>query len=491
MGVRMRRWILGGVLLILAVPAFGQFDTNGPAFNGARSVVDLPTSQHMRNTGGTDGLGLCVPTSIQHSARWHGLYELEGYRAYTERLPGGSYPSKVDATLKAFANSKGIRVPEYIQHTGGDDGFLDLAIRTGRCPGVTYGGKDGFYRSGIYHMVNLAHLDSDRAAIIDNNRPGYWVWMSRRDFLYRWRDMDGGWAVVFLGPPPPPYSSVPTSLRRCQCEPCECSDCPCGPKFGQCINGQCPTVSRPSPVTVTDGWERVQFADGEVVHKLFRGGRLIGVQAVDGWHPASGAGWTVQAVGSPPEQPPGDWPTGVVPNRVHDHPSYSLNGKPCSREEALARLGGLTDDSDRWNLAAVGDASFLARVRTDAAKLPEAVRGKLHIQTLPPDVWQVPTLRLGSGVTLRKPAVNRIGGEVGFVPAVDYSPDRLAALLSMPGGPVPSNHPTPTPTPDPVKPIDPTPEPKPEPVPMPDDGTRGLGWIVLLAGVLYLLFRKR
>src|SRR6185437_9808487 len=108
----------------------------------------------------------------------------------------------------------------------GDDTFLDLAIHTGRCPAVTYDGRDNFYRGSVAHMVTLAHIDQQRAAIIDNNRPGEWLWMSRADFLSRWRGMGGGWAVVFLGPPPTPYNAAPQEFAAAGA--CVCGDdCKC------------------------------------------------------------------------------------------------------------------------------------------------------------------------------------------------------------------------------------------------------------------------
>ena len=96
----------------------------------------------------------------------------------------------------------------YVQHTGGDESFLELALKTGRMPGVTYAGRDNRYSGPIAHMVNLVYLDADQAAILDNNYPEKLLWMSRKEFLTRWRDQGGGWAVVLLTPPasPPPYN---------------------------------------------------------------------------------------------------------------------------------------------------------------------------------------------------------------------------------------------------------------------------------------------
>src|SRR6266545_2416336 len=65
---------------------------------GVRASIDLPASQHMRNTGGMGrggpgtGLGLCVFTSITHSARWANIVDLEGFRKWMESKPGGGYP---------------------------------------------------------------------------------------------------------------------------------------------------------------------------------------------------------------------------------------------------------------------------------------------------------------------------------------------------------------------------------------------------------------
>ena len=93
---------------------------------------------------------------------------------------------------------------EYVQHTGGDEEFLRLALKTQRMPGRTYAGRDSRYNGPIAHMVNLVYLDDTSAAILDNNFPDKPLWMTRKEFLDRWRDHGGGWAVVLLNSPPPP-----------------------------------------------------------------------------------------------------------------------------------------------------------------------------------------------------------------------------------------------------------------------------------------------
>ena len=101
----------------------------------------------------------------------------------------------------------------YAQHTGGDASWLELVLKTGRYPGVTYDGRDSRYRGRIAHMVNLAYLDGRQAAILDNNYVDEYLWMHRDDFLDRWRGNGGGWGVALLGPPPLPRQRSRKSSR--------------------------------------------------------------------------------------------------------------------------------------------------------------------------------------------------------------------------------------------------------------------------------------
>jgi hypothetical protein len=350
---------------------------------------------------------LCVYTSVWHSAQWQNVAVLDGYRRWMERRPGGGYPSKVDQTLAAYCRELGRPVPGYVQHTGGDDTFLDLAIRTDRCPAVTYDGRDDFYRGPVAHMVNLAHLDRDRAAILDNNRPGSWVWMSRADFLARWRGTGGGWAIVLLEAPPPPYTSAPAA------EPV---------LVGQCGPDGCRVDPAPIGSAPSEAHEWGRFPDGR-------------------W------GWRLKPASPVP-------PGGVVPERVHDHPEYSICGRPATRAEAHAAVaaGNLADDTDHWHLTAVGDAALCDRVRADVAALPAEVRSKIHLQCYQPDAWPVAQFGLPAGVSLRAPSPGRVAPQLGACGAAEYlaSPAKLAELLSLPGGPLPKPKPADPPAPAPA-----------------------------------------
>lgn len=163
---------------------------------------DLPMREKKRNVGGTDGAGLCVFTSIEWASRYQNERRLWDFQASMRKERGGGYPTKVDAMIKKYAPG----VP-YIQHTGGDLGFLRAAIASGRMPCITYGGYDPHYRGYVAHMVCLAHLGPKWAAVTDNNFTGddQFVWMSIAEFEKRWKSGGGGgWAVVLLAPPPPP-----------------------------------------------------------------------------------------------------------------------------------------------------------------------------------------------------------------------------------------------------------------------------------------------
>lgn len=200
------------VVSLAQVPeALTEGGLTGP--DGTPAVCQMPVELRMRNAGGMGprgpgtGSGLCVFTSIEHAGRYQNVPQLWGFQRKMTYEKGGGWPAKVDAMIAKHA--KGTR---YIQHTGGDLELLWRAMQTGRMPGVTYAGMDMHYgQQHIAHMVNLIHLDpptkSPRlAAVLDNNFPGerQIVWMTAEEFGQRWRDMDGGWAIVLLNPPPPP-----------------------------------------------------------------------------------------------------------------------------------------------------------------------------------------------------------------------------------------------------------------------------------------------
>jgi hypothetical protein len=201
------------ILALLAAPwssYAGPFRAGANELDGEAITCDLPPSEHLKNSVGRDGLGLCVFTSIDHAAHWSNEPALIGFRDFMTKQPGGGWPEKVDEYIPRMAASKGIPTPAYVQHTGGDAEFLRLTLKTCRYVCVTYNGRDNtFYRGTIAHMVNLVHLSDKWAVIHDSNFPGQWLWMSPTDFLDRWRGSGGGWAIALLkaGPPPIPVNA--------------------------------------------------------------------------------------------------------------------------------------------------------------------------------------------------------------------------------------------------------------------------------------------
>lgn len=188
-----------------------EFRPGGPEYQTEAITCHLPEREHLANSAGRDGLGLCVFTSIDLAARWANEPSLIGFRDFMKKHGGGGWPEKVDEFIPKMAASKNLPTPNYMQHTGGDPEVLKKALRTGRYVAVTYDGRDGvYYRTRVAHMVNLVHLSDQFAVIQDNNFPGKWLWMKPQAFFERWKGTGGGWAIVLFNPGPPP---IPVNNR--------------------------------------------------------------------------------------------------------------------------------------------------------------------------------------------------------------------------------------------------------------------------------------
>lgn len=463
---RILRAVLTALSLALLVGSLLAIDTRPEpvSSDGTKAVIDIPREAHMQNTGGSDGAGLCVPTSITVAARWHNLPDLYNYRKFTEGRPGGSYPEQTAADLKVYASRNKITLPPFIQHTGGDESFLDLCYATRRAPGITYAGLDNFYDSGIAHMVNGAHLDAKHGAIIDNNRAGSWVWMTRAQLLNRWKGLrddgreilvpvrsglitrwvpvGGGWAFVWLTPPPPPRAPVVADL-----DAVEASKHDRGPGYV---------------------WEREwdYTASGlptDPRWMLYKDGELVWV-VIDGkWHRATGPdSWEIEPQDKPDEvpgpdapEPTQDWNSGIAIDKIGKSHRYWYNDVECSRAKIFALVSdpganGLTDDSDRYHLSIVGaDRAVVASWFAPGGPFEKYAR-RLHVQVYAPTDWPAKD-RLRSVVTLQEPA--KIGGKIA-ASGSDAARDKVGALLASVFD---APEPAPAPRVDPTPPVEPAP----------------------------------
>lgn len=486
----LRHLTLAVLLSLVATPVSAFEPTKVPVSpKGTPAVIDIPTNQHMRNTGGSDGAGLCVFTSVTVAARWQNLPDMLEFREWAEKRPGGSLPNLLDADLKEYAREKGIKLPGYIQHVGGDVDFLRLTLATRRMPGVTYSGFDDFYgyRGRIYHMVNLMHADGKEAAILDNNHPGEWYWMSHGQAMERWQgrgsrrtndpdklfapfrvfpaqknfgiaddflfEGDGdGWAFVWTAPPPPPIAIV-------------------GPP------------AQPRKIV----WEK---RDLENVPTWFawENGSLLGVYDWRGWHRALSNDSWLSEVSIPP--------TGITPPdeafpveapccpKCPDckTPRFWIDGVEADPEQARAALlTDLTDDSNKYHLSFVGLDRETVEAWFKGPLSPYVDR--LHVQVYSADNWVAKT-RLGSIVTLQEPA--KAGGRIirkwdSFeAPTADKVRQMLASVFDAPT-PKPVDPVIPAPV-DPVVPVEPV-----EPV----EPSKIRLWWLLVIGFLTYLFARR
>lgn len=177
---------------------------------GQEIQIDLPSDHHIKNKGGSDGAGLCVFASLNHSAYWHNLAGLQDLFQWMRKYPGGGYPEKVDRMIRKKCEEAHVPVPEFINRETSDLALLERACANGHMPGVTYAfsptGRYGGQR--IAHMVSLVHARGNEWAILDNNYPGTIEWMSREQFKRAFTGgRDKGWCVIFLSPGPPPIPS--------------------------------------------------------------------------------------------------------------------------------------------------------------------------------------------------------------------------------------------------------------------------------------------
>lgn len=530
--------------------ATGQ--SEGPRFSpsktpvtteGIRVTTDLPAALHKRNTGGMGrggpgtGAGLCVYTSAWHALMWQNQPAYYGFRDWMKDKPGGSWPEKFDKTIRDYCREKGLAVPGYVQHTGGDADFLKAALRSGRMVCVTYAGRDDFYRdrwgrpAAIAHMVNLVYLDDKVAVIVDNNRPGVFLRMSNRDFMERWLAMSGGWAFAFTAPPPPPYATKPAQEflaapaatflvdEGADENPEAAPNLPDAEVMA--YNEAAGKAKERGLVLVTFVGQPAKAVHGCLVARTdnlagFQAGDVVVSKWVDGKHVGvkthlgarrDAANWVAEVDRAVAQLDPENRETirnfGVDFTRIARERRYSFMGEPVSKEQALDRFK-LPDDAGLKSLTFAGPSAYIRKAKAAVDGMPRELREKFLVQLYETESWNkegeishwaVDQFGIKPGVTIRDadaPTIDRVGKELGHQEVGDLTTELLVILINSILNPEP---PKPEPIPVPPKPVDPKPAPvdppPPPPTPEPKITVRDVVQLLVVAWVIYLLYRNR
>jgi hypothetical protein len=158
-------------------------------------LLSMPKELRPHNIS-SKGLGCCTFRSAEYAARWQNVPQLFGLPEWMREqgIAGGGYPGKQAAVVEKISRARNLPVPAIVQYEGNDPSIIELALKTGRLPGITWNGN---------HMLSCVHLDGERGAIVDNNSPHRVQWYSRSEFLRRWKMGGGGWVFILLAPAPP------------------------------------------------------------------------------------------------------------------------------------------------------------------------------------------------------------------------------------------------------------------------------------------------
>lgn len=392
----------------------GSFFRGGPAHNGKEVAVHLPASQHLRNKRGRDGAGLCVYSAVDDGADYQNVTPCVGLRDYMTQFDGGGYPEKLAKYIGLMAAANHMPTPGFVQVTNGDVAALELMLKTGRYACTTYGGNDGvFYDEEIAHMVNTVYLDAEDAAIQDNNYPGEYLWMSRRDYLDRWGGrVNGGWAFCWLNPPPPPIPfNDRTPPRRTAGADADLLTVADRPKTGQAYNPKAllgywqEAAHLPGVVLY---WERFRKPDGGLRDEC-RGGYYVEKGVYRAWDGGSDkwGEWGEPPAAVPPQFTAGRTKNfGVVTEKINEAPAYSVGDVAVSRAQLTQAVTGtedgrLSDDSKALRVTVTSkDAAWRHRV------LDDLHRGKIServlIQDYPEGHWAVRTVGIREGVLVQE-----------------------------------------------------------------------------------------
>lgn len=183
----MKALVLALVLLVPSV-VFGQYLLS--------DLADVPPSLRQENWMGQrwcnecntyhPKMGSCVHASIMTLLSYHGLDDWAFW--WKINYGGGETASSIIEIM----NGTGLPFT-YTEH--GEVAFLEYATRN-RLGCIIW-----YFPA---HCVTLVDLTPTHAILIDNNSPGDYIPVPRVEFLDRWQNQYGGFALTLVLPPPPP-----------------------------------------------------------------------------------------------------------------------------------------------------------------------------------------------------------------------------------------------------------------------------------------------
>jgi hypothetical protein len=440
----MRRYALLALLLCCG----GGVAQDVPAVD----LLSMPAALRKRNIS-SKGAGCCTFRSAEYAAHWQHEPALFGLPEWMKNkgIAGGGTPDKQARMVEMIAKDRGLPAPKFAQYEGRDPSVIELCLKTGRAPGVTWNGN---------HMLTCVHLDDARGAIVDNNAPDRVQWFSRSEFLRRWTAGGGGWVFVLLAPAPTPPPS-----------------------------GGVQEDPPPGGVTLDYRW---QEAGMKGHYFLFRNGKQAGYYDGEKYLPLLSPG-QFGAACEPPVELPGEQ-IGGLEWRPSGIERAELNGRTVAKRRVIEALSGFDghedgppDDSDKPWLTIIGQKADRDRVINDLETHPalREIAAGHRVQCYAPDYWAVQGFGFrtdGRPTIYVQDAAGRVLHRQD-----DYDgAEQLAGALRRPGPYDPATDP------DRRKKPEPKPDAKPaEPLPPVEQWPWQTGTIGALAGALGALLASR
>lgn len=204
----MKKFLFFLACLAIGSPAHAQADhrgeivTDSATYRGIKASAPIPPEMHIKNEGGSDGAGLCVPSSIIINGRYQKVPGLAGgkdsalWRA-AKAAPGGYHPSKLANLVERVMPGE-----KYASFVGtgsaADRELLEKLSRKGYPIGATMNTAYLYNYSPIHHMISLIHYRQNGwACVVDNNAPGKYSWMPAAEWNRRWPDQGTAWAWIW------------------------------------------------------------------------------------------------------------------------------------------------------------------------------------------------------------------------------------------------------------------------------------------------------